>query len=334
MIETILKKHENVIFFCSGGRDSMAVWHLLKPYLDKIYVGWVDTNNNVPEVKAYMTEVSKQSPKFIRYKSDQPKWVEENGMPSEVVPIDNTPLGQRYAGQKQVTIVDYFQCCSANIHQPLYKLAKHVNATAVITGQRSSDGHKDDKSSGDYENGFQYFFPIEDWSDDDVKSYLKSKGETDPRFDIHHSSIDCLTCTAFCKSSPQRMDYLQKNHPTHFNELVRRLKIIRNEITNYTDGIDAVINGNFKETVDNSMKTKLTESLPSDIRLKENIEHLETVEGIRYYTWDWNQEAKRVGLNHGPTWGVMAQEVQKTHPQAIVEGPQGYLLVNYGALPE
>ena len=70
----------------------MAVWHLLKPYLDKIYVGWVDTNNNVPEVKAYMTEVSKQSPKFIRYKSDQPKWVEENGMPSEVVPIDNRRL--------------------------------------------------------------------------------------------------------------------------------------------------------------------------------------------------------------------------------------------------
>ena len=312
----------------------MAVWHLLKRYLDKIYVGWVDTNNNLPEVKAYMTEVSKQSPKFIRYKSDQPKWVQENGMPSEVVPIDNTPLGQRYAGQKQVTIVDYLQCCSENIHQPLYALAKHVNATAVITGQRSSDEHKDNKSSGDYENGFQYFFPIEDWSDDDVKSYLKSKGETDPRFDIHHSSIDCLTCTAFCKSSPQRMEYLQKNHPTHFDELVRRLKIIRKEITDYTDGIDAVINGNFKETVNNSMKTKSRESLPSDIRLKENIEHLETVEGIRYYTWDWNQEAKRVGLNHGPTWGVMAQEIQKTHPQAIVEGPQGYLLVNYGALPK
>ena len=70
----------------------------------------------------------------------------------------------------------------------------------------------------------------------------------------------------------------------------------------------------------------------SDIRLKENIEHLETMDGIRYYTWDWNAEAKRVGLNTGPTFGVMAQEVQKTHPQAIVEGPHGYLLVNYSAL--
>lgn len=75
-------------------------------------------------------------------------------------------------------------------------------------------------------------------------------------------------------------------------------------------------------------------SAPSDQRLKENIEHLETVDGIRYYTWDWNAEAKRVGLNTGPTFGVMAQEVQKTHPQAVVQGPQGYLLVNYGALPQ
>ena len=70
------------------------------------------------------------------------------------------------------------------------------------------------------------------------------------------------------------------------------------------------------------------------MRLKENIEHLETVDGIRYYTWDWNSKAVRLGLNNGPTFGVMAQEVQKTHPQAVVQGPQGYLLVNYGALPK
>lgn len=74
--------------------------------------------------------------------------------------------------------------------------------------------------------------------------------------------------------------------------------------------------------------------IASDMRLKENIEHLETMNGIRYYTWDWNAEAKRVGLNTGPTFGVMAQEVQKTHPEAVVQGPQGYLLVNYGALPK
>ena len=74
--------------------------------------------------------------------------------------------------------------------------------------------------------------------------------------------------------------------------------------------------------------------IASDMRLKENIEHLETMDGIRYYTWDWNAEAKRVGLNTGPTFGVMAQEVQKTHPDAVVQGPQGYLLVNYGALPK
>ena len=63
---------------------------------------------------------------------------------------------------------------------------------------------------------------------------------------------------------------------------------------------------------------------PSDMRLKENIEHLETVDGIRYYTWDWNAEAKRVGLNTGPPFGVMAPEVQKAHTQAVGQGPPSY----------
>ena len=70
----------------------------------------------------------------------------------------------------------------------------------------------------------------------------------------------------------------------------------------------------------------------SDMRLKENIEFIETHNGIRWYSWDWNAEAKRLGRDFGPTVGVMAQEVQKTHPQAIVEGPHGYLMVNYGEL--
>jgi len=72
--------------------------------------------------------------------------------------------------------------------------------------------------------------------------------------------------------------------------------------------------------------------ITSDMRLKENIEFIETHNGIRWYSWDWNAEAKRLGRDFGPTVGVMAQEVQKTHPQAIVEGPHGYLMVNYGEL--
>ena len=31
-------------------------------------------------------------------------------------------------------------------------------------------------------------------------------------------------------------------------------------------------------------------------------------------------------------FGVLAQEVQKIVPEAVITGPDGYLMVNYGAL--
>jgi len=77
----------------------------------------------------------------------------------------------------------------------------------------------------------------------------------------------------------------------------------------------------------------LTKLLPtSDIRLKENVQHYDTLKGINFYTWDWNAEGKRIGADKHPTFGVIAQEVQKTHPAAVVEGPDGYLRVNYGVI--
>lgn len=226
----------------------MAVYHVIKKYLDVITVAWIDTGNNAPELRQYMVELSKKVPKFLHYKGDQPKWVEENGMPSDVVPVDHTHIGRASTGET-LKIVDYFACCNANIWEPFREVVRHLGATAVITGQRSEDSHKNVYTDGSYHPmGYQYYYPIEDWTDGEVVQFLKDSGETDPRFDIHHSSIDCLTCTAYCKSSPQRMQYLQKNHPQHYAELVRRLKLIKGAVNRYMQAVDAVIDGNFEDS--------------------------------------------------------------------------------------
>ena len=71
----------------------------------------------------------------------------------------------------------------------------------------------------------------------------------------------------------------------------------------------------------------------SDQRLKDNIEHFDTLpSGIDMYTWTWNEEAKRIGADKYPPIGVIAQEIQKTHPEAVVTGDHGYLMVNYGKI--
>ena len=71
----------------------------------------------------------------------------------------------------------------------------------------------------------------------------------------------------------------------------------------------------------------------SDIRLKDDIELLHTLpNGIKVYTWQWNKTAQDLGLATSAPVGVLAQELQKTHPEAVLEGSDGYLRVNYGAI--
>lgn len=74
-----------------------------------------------------------------------------------------------------------------------------------------------------------------------------------------------------------------------------------------------------------------TVAAASDIRLKEDIQHFDTLpNGVNIYTWKWNEEGKRIGADRYPGFGVLAQEIQETHPDAVSEGDDGYLMVNYG----
>jgi len=68
----------------------------------------------------------------------------------------------------------------------------------------------------------------------------------------------------------------------------------------------------------------------SDRRLKTNIEFTGEENGIRKYKWTWNNLAARLGLR-GKGHGVMADEVEKTHPQAV-SMRDGFMFVDYQKL--
>lgn len=68
----------------------------------------------------------------------------------------------------------------------------------------------------------------------------------------------------------------------------------------------------------------------SDIRLKTDIKRVGTFEnGLPMYEWKWNAKAKEIGVENHPTIGVIAQEARKKFPNAVFEGSDGYLRVNY-----
>ena len=66
----------------------------------------------------------------------------------------------------------------------------------------------------------------------------------------------------------------------------------------------------------------------SDARLKTNIELVEQIDGINMYTWDWKDEEMSSPMHYG----VIAQEVAETHPEAVMTGDDGYLMVDYSKL--
>ena len=70
----------------------------------------------------------------------------------------------------------------------------------------------------------------------------------------------------------------------------------------------------------------------SDIRTKENIKAIGWLpNGLPVYEYEYKAKYKDQ-WGHGKQTGVMAHEVEKVMPEAVIEHPDGYKMVNYGAL--
>jgi len=65
----------------------------------------------------------------------------------------------------------------------------------------------------------------------------------------------------------------------------------------------------------------------SDIRLKDNVNHLGKVNGHDWYVWDWNEKAAKLGLT-GKGEGVMAHEIAEYMPDSVGTRAN-YLIVDY-----
>jgi len=74
-------------------------------------------------------------------------------------------------------------------------------------------------------------------------------------------------------------------------------------------------------------------SAMSDMRLKTNINQVgDLPNGLGIYTWDWTDEAVEKGLANNMHIGVLAQEVEKIMPSAVVHTDSGYMAVKYNEI--
>lgn len=64
----------------------------------------------------------------------------------------------------------------------------------------------------------------------------------------------------------------------------------------------------------------------SDVRLKENPEYVETVNGIDMFKWQWTEDAKEL-VGDQPEYGPIAQLLRETNPEMVTTDESGFLKV-------
>lgn len=212
MIEDIFKNHRHVLFFYSGGKDSLAVLMLLKNHLDKVEVVWVNPGDPFPEVVEHMKKVRDFVPHFTEIKSDVRSFVEAHGFPVDVVDTRRTTFGNYAFGPTPYKICSRFDCCGCNLWAPMVEHIKASGADCVIRADRGEERAK----GIEHADGVDYVFPIFDWDVERVKAFVRTApaGLYEERHELTHgSSLDCKCCTAYNTDWPSRKVYLREKFP-------------------------------------------------------------------------------------------------------------------------
>jgi phosphoadenosine phosphosulfate reductase len=241
MLKDILDRHRLVVLEFSGGKDSLACLYLLRNYLNKIAVLWLNTGDAAPETVEQMEGIKAWVPNFLEVRSNVVSFIKRNGYPSDVLSVWDTPFGnicRRDRSQVNLAIA----CCAANLWAPMHDIVKTYGFTLVIRGQRRAEEITSPIVSGHIEDGVEYLFPIEDWSEADVKDYLDAlKVPLPANYGYFNSSMDCMHCTGYLSENYGKLQYLSEKHPEVGAEVVRRLKYIRNAANAELRHLDKVL---------------------------------------------------------------------------------------------
>lgn len=218
----IFKRHSQVAFQFSGGMDSLAALYLLRPYWSMMTVYWLNTGDPVPEVQSFVDSIAAQLPRFKVIQGNQKSVVAHYGWPVDVLPADASLFGRVSEAKLGAVFQIREACCMKSLMLPMHHQMLRDGVTCIIRGQKDSDKRKAPIQSGYIEDGIEYFFPIESWTDAQVSEYLLKNSIPVPSFyEWLAASPDCLTCTAYLDEN--RKQFLQERHPETWRTVHLRL---------------------------------------------------------------------------------------------------------------
>lgn len=231
-----LRKFKRPALHFSGGKDSLACLHLYKPQLELLTVYHVNTGDQCPEIAEVVEGVKAWVPNFVELKTNSREWRKYNGMPSDLVPASSHLLGRAY-GMSDLKLSGRFDCCFANLMEPMHRRMISDGVDCVIRGTKESDFGKVPMMG---QTDFYYIdLPIYDWTHEEVFAYLESQGVAwNPIYDHAKTSApECLTCTAWWDDG--KAAFLRANHPLQYIEYTTNLSLVRDALRKHLADLES-----------------------------------------------------------------------------------------------
>jgi 3'-phosphoadenosine 5'-phosphosulfate sulfotransferase (PAPS reductase)/FAD synthetase len=198
-LPALFKRHNRVHLSFSGGRDSVVLADLCRPWHQQVVLVWANTGLMWPHMARFVREFS--NTQGLRLLEARPRgslrefWARE-GVPVNILPYENA------IGQARPRMQLWPNCCSWLRGAPVFDAIIADGGTAMLHGQRAADAspNKHHQSPGAFVAGLiECAGPIWDWSDEEVAAYVQNRELALPlQYQGHDgSSLECAYCPAF-----------------------------------------------------------------------------------------------------------------------------------------
>lgn len=220
----LFSRHQKIAFQFSGGRDSLAALLVLKEYWGEMTVYHLDAGDSFPETEEVIRWAAERLPRLVRVQGKRRESIAQFGLPSDLVPAANTAIGRLVSGA--MPIQGRYDCCARSLMVPMHDRMLEDGVTLIVRGQRNADYVTPPLRSGESNAGFEYFYPIEQWSDEMVMAYLEAaQAPVTPFYAAGMTTTpDCMRCPAWW--SEGRAAYLKNRHPDAYNDYQTNLAVV------------------------------------------------------------------------------------------------------------
>jgi phosphoadenosine phosphosulfate reductase len=243
----MLGKHEHAALQFSGGKDSLALLHLAKPYLDKITVFFADSGAVYPHVVDFVHKTCADlgaNLVVVKPPISLFDYHEKFGLPSDIVPVDVSPEMTQILPRKPAQMIQSpLSCCGAMLWAPTFNAIRERGIKLVLRGSKARDRHTTVPHGFIDEFGTEYSSPLWDWTDADVLDLLADKDVPDQYTKGIGDSMDCWACTAHMggKYAKAKLEYAREHYPDLWPVMKERIGRVVKTVAEQTAHINEAL---------------------------------------------------------------------------------------------